>query len=471
VNHDKADCIHSDKECSVCGKVGHIWRVCRKREGAQDEKKKEAAPAGDECEPCLAIPWPCMKCSALSYNQKLQKCEKQSCGAKRVQAKTDPKPQKEKTLISKGFQNRLEDAKEVVVIDDGKEDSETVNLQKMLILAKEAGWADVIDDTQKKLDAHLLKKQSHQPSSATAAATSLSAAATERNRIITQDATWREQLAKKILWAEAEIERHKEQKELHLKEEDDRHVATKKALVENYDLFASNEEEALLKLKDDAEKQNKLVEEALAVVNEQLKDNFPTEKEKEEPKEPPANTQKVSVVSSDMLTKEVVAQHMAMDRQNLDGMTEEQGLRVMTSMFSLFNSLAEQKERVDQFHVAQDAAFATGAQLQQQPALQPQQQSPSGEDGFTTVGKDGKPVKQAAPPPGGGAAAKAPEPMDDEVTSEWELTDTEDEMTAVNEGRPPVKKKMKDTTRSEQKTIKEKRGARKQQQGTGKVIQ
>jgi len=408
-----------------------------------------------------------MKCSALSYNQKLQKCEKPSCGAKRVQAKTDPKPQKEKTLISRGFQNRLEDAKEVVAIDDGKEDSETVNLQKLLMLAKEAGWADVVDDTQKKLDAHLLKKQSQQPSSATVAATSLSAAATERNRIITQDATWREQLAKKILWAEAEIERHKEQKELHLKEEDERHDATKKALVENYDLFVSNEEETLLKLKEDAEKQKKLVEEALAVVNEQLKDNFPTEKEKEEPKEAPTNTQKVSVVSSDMLTKEVVAQHMAMDRQNLDGMTEEQGLRVMTSMFSLFNSLAEQKERVDQFHAAQDAAFATGAQLQQQqsargvlPQAQLQQQQPQvGEDGFTTVGKDGKPIRSA------------PEPMDDDVTSDWELTDTEDEMTAVNEGRPPVKKKMKNMTKSEKKSIKEKRGARKQQQGTGKVIQ
>ena len=158
-----------------------------------------------------------------------------------------------------------------------------------------------------------------------------------------------------------------------------------------------------------------------------------------------------------------------MDRQNLAGMTEEQGLCVMTSMFSLFNRLAEQKERVDQFHAAQDAAFATGAQLQQQqsatgvlPQSQLQQQPLRGEDGFTLVGKDGKPRE---------AAAKAPEPMDDEVTSDWELTDTEDETKAANEGRPPVKKKMKNMTKAEKKTFKEKRGARKQQQGTGKVIQ
>ena len=108
-----------------------------------------------------------------------------------------------------------------------------------------------------------------------------------------------------------------------------------------------------------------------------------------------------------------------------------------------------------QFHAAQDAAFAAGAQRQQQA----QQSSGSREEQFTTVGKDGKPIKNA------------PEPMDDEVTSDWELTDTEDETKAANEGRPPLKKKMKNTTKSEQRVLKEKRGARKQQQATGKVIQ
>jgi len=225
VNHKYADCIHRDKVCSVCDKLGHMWRVCRHREEGQSATtahpksvKKDAAAAAEECETCMAIPWPCIKRSALSYNQKLQKCERPSCGAKRVQPKSEPKPPKEKTLISKSFQDRLgENAakEEVVEIDDETEDRAVKigNLQKMLKLAKEAGWADIADTTQKELDAQLLKKQTHQPPSATVASISLSAAATERTRIITQDAAWREQLAKKILKAEAEIEKHKEMKE------------------------------------------------------------------------------------------------------------------------------------------------------------------------------------------------------------------------------------------------------------------
>ena len=51
----------------------------------------------------------------------------------------------------------------------------------------------------------------------------------------------------KILKAEAEIEKHKEMKEQKLKEEDDRHAATKEALAAIYDLFVSNGEKAVQK--------------------------------------------------------------------------------------------------------------------------------------------------------------------------------------------------------------------------------
>ena len=53
-----------------------------------------------------------------------------------------------------------------------------------------------------------------------------------------------------------------------------------------------------------------------------------------------ANKPKVATVTSEMSTPEVVAQHMATDKQNLEGLSEEQAQRIMMSMFSLFNNLA-----------------------------------------------------------------------------------------------------------------------------------
>ena len=82
----------------------------------------------------------------------------------------------------------------------------------------------------------------------------------------------------------------------------------------------------------------------------------------------------------------------------------------------------------------------------------PPQQQTAGEDGYTTVGKPGKPVRAAAE-------------MDDEaITSDWDITDTEDETLAANEGRAPARKKMKKTTQAEKKTIQDKRGAKRSTQ-------
>ena len=97
------------------------------------------------------------------------------------------------------------------------------------------------------------------------------------------------------------------------------------------------------------------------------------------------------------------------------------------------------------FHAAQDQAFALGALQHQQPA-------PTNElEQFTKVGKDGRPVR------------KADEPNDEDEMSEFEITDSEDEAAAINEQRPQAKKRMKKMSRSEQKAVKDKRGARKQE--------
>ena len=67
---------------------------------------------------------------------------------------------------------------------------------------------------------------------------------------------------------------------------------------------------------------------------------------------------------------------------------------------------------------------------------------------------------------GGKAAKNVQEQKKDDMMSEWELSDTEDETAAANEGRAPVKKKMKVMTRSEQKAIREKKGGKKHQTAT-----
>ena len=83
---------------------------------------------------------------------------------------------------------------------------------------------------------------------------SSSAASTERTRIITQDATWREQLATKQAKATAAIQTHKEMKQQKLNDEKERHTATMEALAKDYDLFVANDEAVLQKCKEDAEK-------------------------------------------------------------------------------------------------------------------------------------------------------------------------------------------------------------------------
>ena len=101
----------------------------------------------------------------------------------------------------------------------------------------------------------------------------------------------------------------------------------------------------LLKCKEDAERQRGLVEQALAVVNKQLKENFTEEgeDEKEEPKAATAAKPVVPSITPEMLTREVVVQHMATDHQHLEGLSEDQALRIMTSMFALFNNLSQKK--------------------------------------------------------------------------------------------------------------------------------
>ena len=95
-NHKKADCKHREKICSVCDKQGHVWKICRHREvetGADaSAPPKKKGTASDECETCIQVPWPCIKCGALSYNQQLQTGETTSCAATRAQPKEDPAP-------------------------------------------------------------------------------------------------------------------------------------------------------------------------------------------------------------------------------------------------------------------------------------------------------------------------------------------------------------------------------------------
>jgi len=91
-----------------------LWEVCRYREGADEENATAAAapqqpqqtqtqPA--QCEPCLAIAWPCHKCGHLNYDQQSLKCEIWECSTTRIVKPQQPGTILEKTVISNTFLN------------------------------------------------------------------------------------------------------------------------------------------------------------------------------------------------------------------------------------------------------------------------------------------------------------------------------------------------------------------------------
>ena len=80
----------------------------------------------------------------------------------------------------------------------------------------------------------------------------------------------------------------------------------------------------------------------------------------------------VATLTSEMLTPEVVAQHMVNDKANLEGLTQQQGERIMTSFFNLFQHLSTQMMVKQQ---QQQPAPATPMPQQQPQHLQQQQRA------------------------------------------------------------------------------------------------
>ena len=136
-------------------------------------------------------------------------------------------------------------------------------------------------------------------------------------------------------------------------------------MAADYDNFVQIEKDKLATYEEQVETQRAKREEALATLNKEMKENFIEFENK--PAVAPATpapaaangTQPPSVITSESLTPAVLAAHMETDTATFQGMSQEQGMKYMQSMFVLFNNVAAGK-----------AAPAA----QQPPTPQPQQQ-------------------------------------------------------------------------------------------------
>ena len=152
-------------------------------------------------------------------------------------------------------------------------------------------------------------------------------------------------------------------KEQRLKELEEAHKETMKSMAADYDNFAEIEKQKLTTYDEQVETQRVKVEEAMAKLTKEMKENFIEFDTKPSPTPVATASHAVAApaaaLTADMLTPEVVAEHMVQDQANLAGLTQVQGERIMASMFSLFQNLSMKM---------------AAAQQQQQPTPQPPQQ-------------------------------------------------------------------------------------------------
>ena len=256
------------------------------------------------------------------------------------------------------------------------------SVQQIIEYAKTSGMNEALAGAEKELETLLLNQPNTQHKTEKETAKSLSAAATERTRIITQHDAWRAQQVTKRTKAMSEINRIKELKEVKIREEEERHRAQIEAMTNDLDHCIENQQTIIDKSNEDEEQRGNLVDEDVHHINELIKHNFADGEEVREaapaattaPAKPP-----VATLTSEMLTPEVVAKHLAADQANLAGLTQQQGENIMNSMFSLFQSLVQQQQQQQQQRqpeMQQQQAAATAGGSNGQPTTAPQPPTP-----------------------------------------------------------------------------------------------
>ena len=158
VGHLKKECRFREKACNTCGKTGHLAAICRDNDHATTNTTKttttspEPKTIADASKHAIVIntdpPWVCSVCYAVVADQKLTKCPKPNCHAKRLMPeKTEAPP---KNLITK-------EALKVIDGDGGKIDeekrkAEIEQWEKTRDDAKEKGWAIILEHAEKRLE-------------------------------------------------------------------------------------------------------------------------------------------------------------------------------------------------------------------------------------------------------------------------------------------------------------------------------
>ena len=249
-NHGRKECRHVLKECTICGKVGHLAAVCWSRGKTQDLAKptanpKVAAKTGNaEAAPqaphnAWAPAWYCQECGEGVRSQ-LNKCPVKGCAGK----KATPTPKDpDLLLLSKSMRSKVEQKEEPPAEEEegGEEGQGETPLELKKLLNVESSYTNNdMTPPQDLLDriAACRKKHAMTPESKEEKVTKLETERdirTERIRLVKKEAADMTKAHAELAAAEEAVKKGIEMRAAKIKEAETAHRLQMEAIKTDFD--------------------------------------------------------------------------------------------------------------------------------------------------------------------------------------------------------------------------------------------
>ena len=385
--HSKKQCWHREKACNFCGKIGHVEAMCRDKASNGDDivKDKDADKAK------LKKEWLCTYCHDFNPDENVLKCGlKVGCLGRspKCQWQVGAKPVNASPM-SKNTQKLMEEGDPVKLQEEVDSISRKVSVLDQDIAKYEAvDWKATSQCSTKHFKDQkdeLLTQQRTLQSKLDDNMPLLRSIVGDQTRLINNHQQRMTKLNESLEAAKQRKEEGQLKAKERLQQEKERHLQEMARIEELSETAKKQIEEDIKKLTEKIEEEEQEYKKKRSEVGTELaKQAGPGASEANVA---PMQTDPAhAVITSDVLTEEVVASHLATD-QTLQGMNVNQARALMTSMFDLFNKLAQRKtqqqpqdqmqldqqqqqQQLYQQHLQQQAVFQQNQQWQLQPHRQ-----------------------------------------------------------------------------------------------------